>query len=113
MVISDQKKWIEADEKFFKNFTERRAKLNINIRLLLQESETAREFKKFEKNYNERIKILPKGTSLTTNLVVIPQKVVIHQMTPPIMAIVIENKSIIQLHKELFEIIWKSIPEES
>ena len=109
LIISDQQQWMGLDEKYFKNFVERRAKLNINIRLLLQDSESAREAKKFERNYNETIKILPPKTALTTNLVIIPRRIVIHQLIPPVMAIVVENKSVIQLHRELFEIIWNSI----
>lgn len=108
MVISDQEKWLSLDAKYFQNFLERRAKLNIDIRMLLQDSKVAQEFKKFQKNYNLRLKILPAETSLVTNLVITPQKVVIHQLINPLSAIVIENKSTIQMHQQLFEIIWNS-----
>lgn len=113
LVISDQQKWQDADKEYFLDFTRRRAKLPINIRLLLQDSQAARDAKKFEKNYNEKVKILPAGTNLTTNLVVTPQRALIHQLVPPILGIVIENKSVIQMHKEMFEIIWKSLPDET
>lgn len=112
-VVSNMDDWLKLDKKFFLDFIKRRAKLNINIRLLLQDSKVARDFKKAEKNYNEKVKILPKETSLTTNLIVIPKKVVIQQLTPPIMAIVIENKSIIKAHQEMFEIIWNSIKDNN
>ena len=59
--------------------------------------------------YYTNTKILPKNTTLTTNLVIIPKKVFIHQLVPPVMGIVIENKSIIQMHREMFEIMWKSV----
>jgi sugar-specific transcriptional regulator TrmB len=106
MVISDQEKWLSLDSKYFQDFLERRAKLNIDIRMLLQDSKTAQEFKKFQKNFNLQLKILPSRTSLVTNLVITPQKVVIHQLINPLSAIVIENKSTIQMHQQLFEIIW-------
>ena len=108
MVISNQEKWLNLDTKYFQNFLERRARLPINIRMLLQDSKTAQEFHKFQKNYNLKLKILPKDTSLITNLVITPQKVVIHQLISPLSAIVIENKSTIQMHQQLFEIIWNS-----
>lgn len=111
LVITDQKRWLSLDPKYFLDFTERRAKLPITIRMLMQDTDVARDFKKKEKNYNVHIKLLPQQTALTTNLVIIPRRVVIHQLTPPILAIVIENKSVVQMHKELFEIIWKSIPD--
>ncbi len=109
LVIGDQSHWIKLDPEYFQKFIEKRAQMNINIRLLFTDSKISKEHKKFEKNYNEKVKILPKDTALKTNLVITPQKIVIHQLTEPIMAIVIENKSIIQMHKELFEIIWKSL----
>jgi sugar-specific transcriptional regulator TrmB len=109
LVISNRDVWLNLDKKFFMDFIKQRSKLNINNKLLLQDSKTAREFKKFEKNYNEKIKILPKETTLTTSLVIIPKRVVIHQLTPPIMAMVIENKSIIKMHRELFYIIWNKV----
>lgn len=109
LVVGDQSMWYKLDSDYFRNFIERRAKLNINIRLLFQDSTIAREHKKIEKNFNEKVKILPAETKLSTNLVIIPKKIVIHQLTQPVMAIVIENKSVIQMHRELFEIIWRSV----
>lgn len=111
LVVSDIDQWYNLDKDYFESFVKRRSKRNIAIRVLLQNSETAQIFKQKEKNYNEEVKILPKDTQLTTNLVIIPKMVVIHQLTPPIMAIVIENKNIVQMHKEMFEIMWKSIPK--
>lgn len=114
LVISHGEDWLNLDRKFFEKFTERRAelsrKLQFRIRVLLQDSPSARNFfKAREKMYNFQVKFLPPGTTLTTSLAVIPKRLVIHQLTPPVMALVIENHSTIQLHRELFEIIWKSI----
>ena len=111
LVIGDTRQWLDQDHEFFMDFTRRRAKLNINIRILIQESEVAREHKKMEKAFNETIKIMPPDSKLTTNMVIIPHKVVINQLTPPILAMVIENDSMVQMNRELFEIIWKSIPD--
>ncbi len=113
LVFSNADEWLLADKEFFLDFTKRRGELargsDIKIRLLLQDTPAAQEYIKNQSNYFLQVKILPSSTKLTTNLVIIPKKVVIHQMTPPIMAMVIENKSIVQMHKEMFEIIWKSI----
>jgi HTH-type transcriptional regulator, sugar sensing transcriptional regulator len=111
LVVSHTQYWFQLDPTYFQNFIERRAKLNIKIRLMLQDSEKAREHKKFEKNYNENVKILPPKVSLTTNLVIIPRRLVIQQLISPITTVVIENKSIIQMHKEMFEIMWDSISD--
>jgi len=111
LIIADQSKWIALDEKYFKDFTERRAKLNINIRALQVDSPISRHYKTLEKNLNFTIKFLPTSTELTTNLVITPTTLVIHQLHPPILAIVIQNKSAIKLHKEIFEIMWCLLPE--
>ena len=75
------------------------------------ENEEGKYLKKNSQNFNFTARFLPKETQLTTNLIITPQKAVIHQLSEPIMAIVIENKSTIKMHQELFEVMWKSIPE--
>jgi len=106
--ISDTEQWQKEDREYFKRYVERRAKLNLDTRLLLQDSDEARRRKKYEKNFHEQIKILPKGTSLITNFVVTPRKLIIHQFNP-ISALVIENPSVVKMGRELFQIIWNSI----
>ena len=110
-VIADVDEWHKLDPKYFDKFRDRRARMNINMRLIFTDSEEAREAKKFERNFNQKVRILPEGTNLKTSLIVTPQKVVIHQYNPPISAIIIQTKSAIQLQKEMFEIIWNSLPE--
>lgn len=111
LIMSDQSQWLGQDPVFFNQFLERRAKLDINVRALLQESDMAREYKKNERNLNWRVKILPPNIRLMTNLVIIPRRVIINQLKPPLLAMVIENDSVIQMNREMFEIIWKSIPD--
>jgi sugar-specific transcriptional regulator TrmB len=110
LVIGDLSQWLEQDEDFFLDFTKRRGKLNINIRILMQESPLAHEHKRLERNFNETVKIMPPEYKLTTNMVIIPHRVVINQLTPPLLAMVIENEGIVKMNRELFEMIWKSIP---
>lgn len=105
-VITNIEEWLELDKSFFMDFIKRRAKLNINICLLFQESEEARKHQKFQQNYNEKVKILPRDNTFSVNLVITPQKVVINQMVPPIMAIVIENKNIIKVWQDIFRLLW-------
>lgn len=109
LVITNQEQWLQLDERFFMHYIKKRAKLNINTRLLFQDSATARQHKRLEKNFHETVKILPPGTALEIDMVLIPNRLIIHQLVPPIMAIVIENKSVIKMQRELFEIIWQSL----
>lgn len=111
LALGNLDQWIKQDPDFFKDFIERRAKLPINIRILMQDSKLAREHKRVERNHQATIRFIPAEAALTTNLVITPQRVVIHQVIPPIFAIVIENQSIIKMHKEQFELIWNTAKE--
>ncbi len=111
LIVSHMKPWMELDQEYFEDFIRRRAKLNLDIRALFQDSDIARKLQRSQPLYKASVKLLPSPTSLKTNLVVTPQKVIIHQLVPPIIGIVIENKSVIQMHKEMFEIMWNSIKE--
>ncbi len=107
-VISDQEKWISLDFKYFENFKKKRSKLNLDIKLLLQDSPSARKNLKLKKNYNENLKILPKDIVLNTNMIIVPHKVIIIQTLGPIMGMVIENQSVVQMNKVMFEMMWKN-----
>ncbi len=96
---------------FFPDFSARRGKLDIKVRMILEDSAIARHRAGKGRLANERNRILPKGTKLTTNLVIIPQRVFIHQFEAPTMGMVIENSHIIRMHREMFELIWASLAE--
>ena len=109
LIMSDMEKFLAMDNDFFSHFIEKRAKLDLETRSILQKSPSAQYYKKIERNVNQKIKFLPSDVDLTANLVILPNKVIVTQMVPPIMTVIIENKSIMQIHHEQFEIIWKSI----
>ncbi len=109
LVITNQKKWYELDPNFALRYIEARAKLNITIRLLFQDSDVAQEHKRLERNFNEQVKILPNGAPLNVDTLLLPTKLVVVELTPPYTTLVIENRSVVELHKEMFEIIWRSI----
>jgi sugar-specific transcriptional regulator TrmB len=108
LVLSDASKWLNLDKQYFINFSKRRARLNINIKMLLQNNSEAKEILKREIELNAQIKLLPKQINLNTNLVVTPQRALVHQLVPPIMAISVENPNIIAMYKEMFEVMWGS-----
>ena len=64
LVVGDIKRWNELDTKFFGKFVERRAKMNVDMRLISTDSLDARRSKQFERNFNQKVKILPEGTNL-------------------------------------------------
>lgn len=107
LVITNQDRWFNLDPDFWmKNYIEPRAKLNIKTRLLFQNSQISQEHKKFEKNFNEQIKILPDGVNLNVDTILLPNKMIVVELLPPYNITVIENQSIVELHREMFELIW-------
>lgn len=108
--ISNITEWQSLDEDFFlRNHVEKRSKMGIETKLLFTNSDIAQQRKKTERNFNEKIKILPKNSKFHVDLVITPYKLVMFQLYEPLVAIVIENKSIIELQKEMFDLIWNSI----
>ncbi len=113
MVVADQSKWLELDPEYYRGFTERRAKLDINIRLLLTDTPRAREWKQFSKNFNVTVKILPKSFDFSTDMVITPQRLLLHNLELPIFGVTITNKNIINMQQQLFEMLWASSSEDT
>ena len=112
LVISDQESWFKSNPVFFHKYLLERAQSNIKARKLLVPSEDINNNRWGTEAYNEEIRLLPAETKLVTNLVITPRKVLIHQLVPPVLAIEIENLSVVQMNKEMFEIMWKSANSE-
>ncbi len=106
LVISDQSKWHNLDPEFFEHFIKKRAKLNLKIKLLLQDTTHAKKYQKKQDEYNETIKLLPTHINLNINMVITKNKIVHVHLINPIFALVIENKSFIQMHQVLFNLLW-------
>jgi sugar-specific transcriptional regulator TrmB len=111
LVIGDPVSWEKANHSFAKEFIEKRNRTKLQIRMLLTDSELARTYKKFEKNFQEEIRLLPADSKLDTNLVITPKKIFIQQMFSPVILITIENSSVITMHRELFNVMWNGLGE--
>lgn len=107
-VIARQQKWYTLDTEWFEDFLERRAKLALDTRLLFEDTQEALHHKKFERNYNQQVKILPPGISFSSDIIVCPYAFVMHELVPPFSAVVIENRHIINTQLELFRYLWDS-----
>lgn len=107
--ISNIAEWQNLDEEFFiKKHVEKRAGMRIQTKLLFTDSPTAQKRLATQKNFNEEIRLLPKNSDIHVDLVVTPYKLVMFQLKQPLIALVIENRSMIEMHKSLFEILWNS-----
>jgi hypothetical protein len=111
LIMGNVDHWVNADEEYFTDFSFRRAKLPITIKMLVQDTGMGHKWLSLAKNFNAEARMLPTATTLTTNLVITPQRVLIHQLTQPIIGIVIENKSVIRMHQEMYGIMWNASEE--
>ncbi|MBP6865962.1 MAG: helix-turn-helix domain-containing protein [Candidatus Pacebacteria bacterium] len=111
LVISNLESFFESDRKFFDDFLERRIKKIKKARLIATSSERARYMKQHSRQMNHEVKILSEKTKLSVDIFIVPQKVIIFNLRDPISAIVIENRDTIESQKEIFEILWDSLPE--
>jgi sugar-specific transcriptional regulator TrmB len=109
LIISNADEFINMDEEYFNKFIDRRAKLGLNVRTILQDTPKGQYLKKIEKNTNQNVRFFPEGTVMTANQVITPTRTVITQVSEPVMSIVIENLNITRMLKEQFEIIWRSL----
>ena len=109
LAVSNAAQWQDLDESWFRKFMERRAKLPVRIRLLLQDSAVARTYKDYEKNYGSQIKILPPGVSFSASIAITPRRVFIHQLQEPVAAVSMISPSMVRIHAEMFEFMWNSI----
>ena len=111
LVVGDVRQWFRLAPDYFVDFLKRRSMLPIKVRVLLTNNRPDVEWYASGMGgirQNEELRVLPPDTSLSTNLVVVPRKVVIQQLVPPVMAMVIKNLSLVQMHRETFEILWNN-----
>jgi sugar-specific transcriptional regulator TrmB len=106
LVIGDPERWDNHAKDYFKKFIKKRLKIDLEVRQLLSYSKTAEEYKKFEDNFKEKIKILPKDYKIDSNVIITKNKVIMHQLDNLAITTVIETRSIVSLQKNLFEMLW-------
>ena len=110
MIFSSGDDLYDLDPDFYEDFFVRRSKLDIRIRALFRKSKLAQKYVgEGKQRYNVESKVFDGSLDFTANLVITPQRLVIHQVLPPTWAVVIENPYIIRMHQVLFESFWESV----
>lgn len=106
LVFGDPERWDQHERDYFKKYIKRRLKIDLDVRSLLSYSARAEEYRKFQRNFKEQVRLLPEGYVVDWNVVITKNKIVMHQMDNPVITIVIESRSVISLLKNLFEVLW-------
>ena len=81
--------------------------MRINRNVLFVDSPEARRRKETERNFNEHVKILPKDANIHVDIAITPYKMVTFQLHEPYVALVVENETMINTQKEVFELLWE------
>ena len=106
-VVSNTAEWEALDDNYFmKHHVELFSQKKVDRRVLFVDSPEAQKRKRFEKNFNEQVKILPKDSNIHVDLCVTPYKLVFFQLHEPFVALVVENETMISAQKEVFEMLW-------
>lgn len=112
-IITKQENWYDLDEQWFEHFVERRSKRKLDTRIIFQESKRAHQNISMQRALNQKIKILKGPTTYTSDVIICPQRYIVHSLTPPITAVSIENEDIIKTQIQIFLSLWDSLPEET
>ena len=105
--VSNNAEWEALDDSYFlKNHVEKFSFKKVDRRLLFIDSPETQKRKTFEKNFNEKVKILPKDSNIHVDMCVTPYKLIFFQLHEPLVALVVENKTMINTQKEIFELLW-------
>lgn len=107
--IADEEQWFSLDNSFFRDYIQRRSESGCKVRLLLQRNAIGR--KSFEERQTKKttIKLLPGHVKLNTSCSITSWCVLIHQLAQPTHVMVVENPSIVEMHRSYFDIMWNAI----
>jgi HTH-type transcriptional regulator, sugar sensing transcriptional regulator len=110
-VIADQHNWETFDEEWFEDYLERKARRTLDARIIFKDSKIARRFEMMASAWKLNIKVTDRELDIAGDIVICPQRLILHNFTPPITAAVIEHPDIIQTHLNLFRFIWGMLPD--
>lgn len=110
LAISDTQLWYDLDPAYFDALLEKRAKKQLDVRLILKDSAKAREFRMFAKNFSMRVKIVPEDQAFKMSLLVTPRHLLLHALTDATSAIFIKNQRAVEMQRQVFNLMWEALP---
>lgn len=105
LVISSADIWYNLDPTFTEEFWQKKSKTGVKTKLLSTDDDTAR-YLAHQKDYE--VRKLPRGYSFKGDLMIYSDLVSIMSIDKyDVHAITINSKQIAQMHRDLFQVIWK------
>lgn len=109
LVISNLQALVDMDPDYFKKYLDKRAASRVKARLIATDSKQARYMQKYSAQMNHEVRILPPGTELSVDIMIVPHKVTIFNLEHPLTGMSIENPATIRAQQEMFEIMWRGL----
>lgn len=109
-LISHYENIEQMDEVWLEDFITRRAKKNLDTRLIFLDTAQGQLNKKMEGAWNQKVRLLSRPLHFKADALITPTKFVLYSTDAPASAVVIENQDIITMQQELFRYIWDSLP---
>jgi sugar-specific transcriptional regulator TrmB len=103
----DYQSWINLDKEFFGNFMIRRGVEFSSIRCLFNPTDLIPRSNLQPNSNNTIIKILPTKTIISTNMILVDNTIIVHELEPPYQCIIIKNDFLFAMEKQEFEILWE------
>ena len=109
-IVSDQESWQRNfDVVWLEKWIERRARKQLDARIILPDSERNRFVKSMDAAWNERTRLIARPVK--ADIVIYPGGYIINSLEAPIGSIVIENTEVIATQMELFRFTWDSLQD--
>lgn len=108
-VMARQDNWANISMEWLEHFIERRARKQLDARILLEDTERGRYNMRMDQAWNQKTRLLPHP--IDTDIIICPQRFVTYDFAPPFQIVVVENPNIIRTQLQLFRYIWDTLPE--
>ncbi len=113
LIIGPEKIWIGMDEKWFSDFKIRRASAKIKTRMIIEDSDIARQRQKDGMKYLSEVKIVSINHpyQFTGGAYIFRDKVIFLEYKKDLISVEVYSKGMADLQRLMFESLWKSLPE--
>jgi len=111
LVFGDLQAWYETDPEYFEQWPIKRREIMRAGRSIFTNSDLSQEYLSKQTSLQTMVKILPTDRHFDAIKIISTHFLLIHKTGQPNLVFVIENPSIIQMYKEMFELMWDLLGE--
>lgn len=108
LIFAAEKQWLEMDKQWFEEFKKRRASAKIKTRLIVEDSEEARQRQKDGMKYLSEVKILLNypAEKWSAGVYIFWEKVIFVEYKKDLIAVEVHSAGIARLLRMMFESVW-------